>query len=858
MAIPPSNDGTIHEQFSAQSGEWTGSITSVSDAQKAAATLDFMTVNTLSPKAYPYADDILAANPLFVLGDYEKGCMYQGPLANPAGSNPLPAQWFCHDTTNRTSYSNRTASAFSSSIYIMQVDATSPSWTDTNGDIGPAGTAYPSFLAFHQQLVKNDVDRDNARYARVDPFSLGWGDSAGSFSWQSQVDPATGVRYTQSAWLAIVAAHQGAMRSWLNARGILWFTNGVESNAALATNSDGVMFENWVREVATGGPATPASSSACSDASWTANITGTMTAQEAGAVYQATMKMWDSTTVAFTAAQIEAWRRYAVASYFIADRGRLYLQFNPDKAVGVWNLDMGPAWISPRRSSSVTGTLGAPRDNATSTTWKNLTTASTPGFKVKQDTAATGWVYRRRYAKGCAYVSTATNPVTVTLDRGDYKQTDGTTAGALGAAYTIPARSGVILWSTNSVATAPSNTSPPTIGGTETVGQALTVTSSGTWTGSPTYRYLWQSGTTGTGSWTATTDTDTTHDLVASDAGLYFRVQVIASNAGGDSPAAYSNVLGPVASIPAPQPPASVTAPTLDDLNPVVGDTLTITPGTWDTSLTSDQFRWQAGDPTTTPPSNITNLDAFATTNTTRVVDSSLIGKVIRGVEQATNSAGSTRAWTAWTATTTAAPVVPVNTTPPTITGTAQSGQLLTSTTGAWSNAPTSYAYQWTNTTTGDIPDATTNTYLATDSDVGATLTCTVTATNASGSSSVTTAPTSTVTAAPGPVNTAAPSITGTATVNQTLTANPGTWTGSSNSYTYAWHRVASDGSIVDIGGGSQTLLVSLSDVGSQLYVTVTATDASGHSAVATSPLTSVVADAAPVTTTTRRWSPPS
>lgn len=65
----------------------------------------------------------------------------------------------------------------------------------------------------------------------------------------------------------------------------------------------------------------------------------------------------------------------------------------------------------------------------------------------------------------------------------------------------------------------------------------------------------------------------------------------------------------------------------------------------------------------------------------------------------------------------------------PAITGTATQGQTLTCSTGTWSNTPDAYAYQW-NRGGNPIIGATASTRVLALADVGATLTCTVTATN--------------------------------------------------------------------------------------------------------------------------------
>src|SRR5690349_19216043 len=90
-----------------------------------------------------------------------------------------------------------------------------------------------------------------------------------------------------------------------------------------------------------------------------------------------------------------------------------------------------------------------------------------------------------------------------------------------------------------------------------------------------------------------------------------------------------------------------------------------------------------------------------------------------------------------------ASAAAPTNTAPPTISGTAKSGEKLTANNGTWSNSPTSFTYQWQRCASdgrscGDVNGATSQTYAVSSPDVGHALRVVVTATNADGHSSAT------------------------------------------------------------------------------------------------------------------------
>jgi hypothetical protein len=88
------------------------------------------------------------------------------------------------------------------------------------------------------------------------------------------------------------------------------------------------------------------------------------------------------------------------------------------------------------------------------------------------------------------------------------------------------------------------------------------------------------------------------------------------------------------------------------------------------------------------------------------------------------------------------------------------------------------------------------------------------------------------------PANTSLPTISGTARDGESLTAKPGSWTGSPTQFAYQWRHCASDGTACGtiVGATKETYAVAAADVSHTLRVQVTASNAEGRDTAMSDP----------------------
>jgi hypothetical protein len=203
----------------------------------------------------------------------------------------------------------------------------------------------------------------------------------------------------------------------------------------------------------------------------------------------------------------------------------------------------------------------------------------------------------------------------------------------------------------------------------------------------------------------------------------------------------------------------------------------------------------------------------------------------------ATNAHGSAVAFSVPT------PVVqgaapPTNVSPPSVSGSAVEGALLTAAPGRWTGSPSPrFAYEWlrcdaNGNACAAIPGATGNQYRVTRDQVGLRLRIRVTGSNSEGSATATSAPTERVQAAGRrPVDTSPPTTFGTEREGAVLTATTGSWTGSpAPTFAYQWRRCNQNGAncLAIAGATARTYRLQAADIGHRMRVRVTATNSAG------------------------------
>lgn len=351
---------------------------------------------------------------------------------------------------------------------------------------------------------------------------------------------------------------------------------------------------------------------------------------------------------------------------------------------------------------------------------------------------------------------------------------------------------------------APENTVAPSISGTARVGETLTA-SAGEWTGdpAPTFAYQWYAGSTPIAGATGATLALTPDQL-----GLTISLSVTGLNEIGSAGATSAPTAAVVAAL---APPVNSARPVISG-TARVGETLTVSNGTWKGNPTPTYTRTWFAD------GNVIS----GATGTTFVLTTEQLGAAIAARVTGTNSLGYAQATSAATAAVVAALAAPANTAVPTITGNAVVGQNLTASNGTWTGNPNpTYTRQWMVDGV-DVPGASGTTFAVTADHVGSTISVRVTATNSQGNATGTSAPTAAVVPAnAAPVNTVLPVISGDTSLGSTLTTTPGTWTGyPTPTLSYSWEA---DGT--PVGTNSPTYVIQDDDVGKMIRVTVRGTN---------------------------------
>ena len=378
---------------------------------------------------------------------------------------------------------------------------------------------------------------------------------------------------------------------------------------------------------------------------------------------------------------------------------------------------------------------------------------------------------------------------------------------------------------------APQNTLQPTVAGKTEKSELLTA-QAGQWAGGQPIRvrYRWRRCDEDGGACDDLGGEGATYALRSGDVGHALRVLGLAQNSVGTS-AALSNPTEVVGPIPGAAP-KNTSLPQISGVTQQ-GQTLTASNGSWmGTEPIRFSFEWLRCRSTGGHCSIIRGETAQAYT-----LVAGDVGRTIRVRVTASNSAGTSSAVSEATDLVAGLPA-PRNTSPPTISGSAREGSVLTASTGSWTGAqPIRFSFQWLRCNSGGVdcdrvPGATRQTRALTSAAVGHTMRVRVTATSAAGSSSALSSPSALVARkGEAPRNTARPVLTGSALQGERLHLTAGSWSGTQPiTVSFGWLRCGPslDACASIKGASGSTYVVSRADVAHRLVGVVTARNSFG------------------------------
>jgi hypothetical protein len=262
------------------------------------------------------------------------------------------------------------------------------------------------------------------------------------------------------------------------------------------------------------------------------------------------------------------------------------------------------------------------------------------------------------------------------------------------------------------------------------------------------------------------------------------------------------------------------TAPSISG-TPVVGHTLGLSTGSWSPAGLTFAYQWK-----------VAGADVPGATATSLPLTADYLGKIV-----SVRITGSKTGYTSTTVTAVSGPVTAgtvVNNTSPTINGTPEVGHTLGLSTGSWSPAGLTFAYQW-KVNGVSVAGATTATFAVTSDQLGQVISVSVTGSRAGYTSATATAATTPVQLG-AVVNNTSPTITGTPKVGHTLGLSTGMWSPSGLTFAYQWKVNG-----VNVAGATTgTFALTKDHVGKIISVSVTGARTGYAPATATASTTAV------------------